>query len=309
MTVGKFHHIGKLEVTGNMVIQNFQGEDVPNRSSRVIFNEGKADYQRSNNGELKHDNRDEFYSDSKIAYLLSELANLDGKGDLSIEDLKKAQKLQGKVLGYIDNNIYEHKEVVKKVDMSNIKNGEVTITTTSGLVLHVNAETDEEKAAKDALEAKYNLSDEDYRNAGKRGREMQDCLHGYTTDGDWEEFEEYVNQTNAGNVLQTLRGFEYEACDDSSFWNSERFFQQLFTENRDSEKKTKVAQQMINNVIEYIKENKAKISDEATLQTLNDIETSLANANLANNMTNSFGKLLDDKMHKLFEIFKIEYKH
>lgn len=315
MTAGKFQRIGNLDVTGNMTIQYLPKKvdegtkEIPNGSSKVIFENGKVDYQRSRDGKLKHDSRDEFYCDSKVSTLLVELSALDGKNDLSIKDLKLAKKLQGLVLGYINNNRYEHNEVVTKVDMSNIKNGEVTITTTSGYVLHVNAETEEEKAEKEALEAKYNLSEENYKAAEKRGRDMQDCLHGYTTDGDWSEFEEYVAKTDAGNVLQTLRGFEYEACDDSAIWNSERFFQQLFTENRDKDQKIKVAQQIINNVSEYIRENKANITDEATLQTLNDIEVSLANANLANNMSNNFGKLLDNKMHQLFEIFKIDYKY
>lgn len=316
MTVGKFHHIGQLDVTGNMVIQDCKPEgNIPKRTSRVIFNEGKASYQRSTETDddaarsFKYDSRDEFYSDSKIAYLLSEIASLDGKADLSIDDLKKAAKLKGKVLGYVNNNPYDHKEIVKNVDMSQIKNGEITITTTSGLSLHINAETEDEKAAREALAAKYNISEDEQKAAQDRGREMQDCLHGITTGGDWKEFVGYIDQTNPGNVLQTLRGFEYEACDDSVIWNSERFFQQLFTENRDTEAKAQAAQKIIGHVLEYIKENKAKITDETKLNTLNEIETSLSNANLTNNMSNSFGKLLDNKMHQLFEIFGIEYRY
>lgn len=316
MTVGRFQHIGELKVTGNMLIQNFDSKKEMDGDfySKVIFTDGKAKYYRNDEGGIfKRDGRDSFLFDSKTAILLKELAKLDGKNDLSINDLKKAKNLKGLVLGQIENNLYGNLERVKKVDMSGIDSGEVTLTTTSGLVLHVNVETAKEaeaiKAKKEAKDEKYNLSNEKYRAAGERGREMQDCLHGYTTDGDWREFEEYVNETDAGNVLQTLRGFEYEACDDSKIWNSERFFQQLFTENRSNDQKSKVAQQIINNVIEYINENEVDIADATIKKTLDEIKTSLKNTNLTNNMTNSIGKLLDDKMHQLFEIFKIEYKY
>lgn len=320
MTVGNFQHIGELVVTGNMVIQDCKpGEYIPKRTSRVIFSEDKVLYERSSDADndaeriFKYDGRDAFYSDSKIALLLGKLAKLDGKADLSINDLKEAEKLKGIELGHINNNKNNRKEFVKDVDMSQLVNGEITITTTSGLSLHINAETEDEKAAREneeaARDAKYNISEDEYKAAQNRGREMQDCLHGYTTDRDWTEFTDYINETNAGNVLQTLRGFEYEACDDSAIWNSERFFQQLFTENRDTEAKAQVAQKIIGHVLEYINENKDKITDKTKRNTLNEIETSFSNANLTNNMSNSFGKLLDNKMHQLFEIFGIKYNY
>lgn len=341
-TTGNFRHNGQISV-GNMVIQTFSGEPCQNlpsegrpegygntaktvytkADSRAIFKDGKANYERhirtvevsDENGEVLRDNtevgtqRDEFYCDSKIGVLLDKLANLDGNSDLTIDDLKKAGSLMGIELGHVDNNIYDRKEVVTKVDMSKIEDGIVTFTTTSGLVLHIDAETETEKANQEVFDAKYNISDEEYRAAGRRGREMQDCLHGYTTDGDWEEFEGYINQTNAGNVLQTLRGYEYESCDDSVIWNSERFFQQLFTEHRDNDKKQAAASKMIGYVVEYINDHKSSITDSDKIQVLNEIETTLKNVNLANNMTNGLGKLLDDKMHQLFEIFNISYKY
>ena len=137
---------------------------------------------------------------------------------------------------------------------------------------------------------------------------MQDCLHGYTTEDNWFEFNGYLSKINSTNVMQMLRGYRYESCEDSWFWNSERFFQQLLTENGEETYKKNAAKKVIHSVITYIDDNIGKITSADDQKRIEEIRSNLKEFEFPDNEQNKKGKELDNQIDELFLFFDIEYK-
>ncbi len=159
-----------------------------------------------------------------------------------------------------------------------------------------------------APKAEYDISKEKTIEAQEMGRKMQDCLHGYTTEDNWFEFNGYLSKINSTNVMQMLRGYRYESCEDSWFWNSERFFQQLLTENGEETYKKNAAKKVIHSVITYIDDNIGKITSADDQKRIEEIRSNLKEFEFPDNEQNKKGKELDNQIDELFLFFDIEYK-
>lgn len=159
-----------------------------------------------------------------------------------------------------------------------------------------------------APKAEYDISKEKTIEAQEMGRKMQDCLHGYTTEDNWFEFNGYLSKINSTNVMQMLRGYRYESCEDSWFWNSERFFQQLLTENGQETYKKNAAKKVIHSVITYIDDNIGKITSADDQKRIEEIRSNLKEFEFPDNEQNKKGKELDNQIDELFLFFDIEYK-
>lgn len=159
-----------------------------------------------------------------------------------------------------------------------------------------------------APKAGYDISDEKTKEIQDIGRKMQDCLHGYTTENDWFEFNGYLNKIDSTNVMQMLRGYRYESCEDSILWNSDRFFQQLLTEDGQETYTKNAANKVIEAVITYIDDNIGKIQSVKDKTRIEEIRTNLEAFNFPDKEQSDTGKKLDNQIDELFLYFGIEYK-
>jgi len=112
------------------------------------------------------------------------------------------------------------------------------------------------KISKTASTSKnYNLSAEEIIEARKMGENMQDCLHGYTSKKDWNEFLSYIQKTNAQNVMYVLDGYNAES-------SAQDFFLQLSTEWVSHIEKAAIARLMVNFVNTYVNDNINKLDND-----------------------------------------------
>ncbi len=141
------------------------------------------------------------------------------------------------------------------------------------------------------------------KDAQSTGKTMQDLLDGYTSNNDWDKFDNEMKNVTKYNVMSVLRGY-YTAAD-----SGEKFFEQLFKEATGRSRRQKIAETMKNNIIAYINDNIGSITDEAKRTEIETIKNELANYDYskAHNAYAEEAKSLDSKIEKLFQLFNINY--
>lgn len=200
-------------------------------------------------------------------------------------DVYKETKGDKRELVLIDGILYEYKNGDKgdKVKASDIENAYKTAV-----------EKEEQKAAIE----KYNIESDEITDANKIGINMQDCLHGYTTKGDWKEFKEELDKVDATNVMHVIAG--YNAAGVGLAVDSDRFFTQLMSESHNKED----LEDIRDTVVEYVKEYANKKMEELDSRKKERVEKLISTLEDSSNSAEK----LDDAMESLFSIFKIEDK-
>ncbi|MCM1339981.1 MAG: hypothetical protein NC191_09955, partial [Muribaculaceae bacterium] len=131
-----------------------------------------------------------------------------------------------------------------------------------------------------------------------------DCLHGYTTEGNWEEFDTLLQDVNEYNVMDVIAGFNEEGK--GMIWDSDKFFTQLMSETVDDESKIKRAKdKMIKAIIKYVDDN---INNENFKFDDYD-KTDIKAAKATLNKSDATGKELDEAYEILQKKFKIKDKN
>lgn len=171
----------------------------------------------------------------------------------------------------------EYAEKERRQYMSDDNNVQVVIhgtrTSNTPQVEVEEAEATQPKWPQPKSNINYNISAEQIKEAKKMGEAMQDCLHGYTTQGDWDEFYGYVKKVNPQNVMYVLAGYVNETK--GLIVDSEGFCEQLGSECANGQLINKTIRKMMLDVQTYVNDNLSKLDKQEqqfAIKMLNKLE-------------------------------------
>lgn len=279
----------EAETVEDLTAEGFASDDISTVKGKV-----KA---RENNSRMTPEERREDEArreKEKVSELIENadiLTSIDGKPGYYKETKVTGDREEARIFVNKDGFLYEVKDdgTETKVKASDIKKA------------YNEAVKKEEKQQE---LNKYKHSDDKIKEYNKIGQKMQDCLHGYTTEDDWDEFNELLKDVNEFNVMDVIAGFNEEGK--GMFWNSDRFFTQLMSESVDDKSKINRAKdKMTKAIIKFVDDN---IGNED--YNFDDYDkTAIRDAKAVFNKADATGKELDDAYEILQKKFKVKDKN
>lgn len=151
---------------------------------------------------------------------------------------------------------------------------------------------------------KYKHADDKTKEYNKIGQKMQDCLHGYTTEDNWDEFDELLKKVDEYNVMDVIAGFNEEG--NGMIWNSDRFFTQLMSEDVDDKSRINRAKdKMIKAIIKFVDDN----IDNKDYNFDDYDKTAIKDAKAVFNKAEVTSKELDDAYEVIQKKFRVKDKN